>query len=128
MLFPLLRPPHRNERLYIQNKYLLERYGTLCYLQLLDGEPAPLETHLNEIRKERLSRANAQKKKLLSDLGAKLSHAKHDHTYTGVGREDVVFDDMNSVCTATLHLVCHFYEGKVVINSNEATELEIKTR
>ena len=35
---------------------------------------------------------------------------------------------MNSDCTAMLHLVHQVYEGKVVINSNEATELEIKTR
>ena len=44
----------------------------------------------------------------ISDLGAKLSHVKHDHTYVGVsngGRKDVVFDGMNTDCTATLHLV-----------------------
>jgi len=114
-----------------QNKLLIERYGTSCYLQLLDDEPAPPETHLDEIRKKRLSRANAQKKKkLLSELGAKLSHVKNDHTYASVcnvGRQDV-YDDMNSDCTATLHLAHQVYEGKVVINSNEATELEIKTR
>jgi len=113
-----------------QNKLLIETYGTSCYLQLLDDEPAPPETHLDEIRKERLSRANAQKKKLLSELGAKLSHVKHDHTYASVrnvGRKDVC-DDMNSHCTATLNLVHQVYEAKVVINSNEATKLEIETR
>jgi len=49
----------------IQSKLLLERYGTSCYLQLLDDEPAPPESHLEEIKRERLSRANAQATKQL---------------------------------------------------------------
>jgi len=119
------------KRKAIQSKLLLERYGTSCYLQLLDDEPAPHETHLDEIRKERLSKASAQKKKLLNDLGAKLSHVKHDHTYSNVNsddREDVIIDGMNSDCAGTLHLVHQLYEGKAVISSSEATDLEIKTR
>jgi len=50
------------------------KYESSCYLQLLDNEPAPPETHLDEIKQERLSRANAQKEKFLNDLGAKLNY------------------------------------------------------
>ena len=35
-----------------QAKLLLEKYGSSCFLQLLDEEPAPLETHLDEIKQE----------------------------------------------------------------------------
>ena len=100
-------------------------------MQLLDDEPAPPETHLDEIKQERFSRAKAQKEKFLNDLGAKLSHVKHDHSYASVCNrtEEAPFDDMtNSDSTAALHLVRQLYEGKVVLNSKEALELEIKTR
>ena len=39
-----------------QTKLLLERYGSSCYLQLLDDEPAPADNHLEEIKSERLAR------------------------------------------------------------------------
>ena len=45
-----------------QTKSLLERYSSSCYLQLLDDEPAPVDTHLDEIKKERVLRAAEQKK------------------------------------------------------------------
>ena len=54
--------------------------GSSCLLQMLDEEPAPLETHLDEIKQEQLSRAGAQKEKLLHFLAAKLSHVNHDQT------------------------------------------------
>ena len=65
-----------------RTKSLLETYGSSCFLQLLDDEPAPLETHFDEIKKERLARAAAQKKRLLTELTARLHHVNHDHTYT----------------------------------------------
>ena len=54
--------------------------GSSCLLQMLDEEPAPLETHLDEIKQEQLSRAGAQKEKLLHFLAAKLSDVNHDQT------------------------------------------------
>jgi len=53
------------------NKSLLERYSSSCYLQLLDDEPAPSYSHLDEIKKERVIRAAEQKKKLLNELAAR---------------------------------------------------------
>jgi len=32
----------------VLDKSLLERYSSLCYLQLLNDEPAPVDSHLNE--------------------------------------------------------------------------------
>jgi len=68
--------------------------------------------------------------KLLSSLGAKLSHVKYDHTYCSDskdGRDHGVYD-INSDCTDTMHLIRHLYEVKVVISSSEAANLEIETR
>ena len=65
-----------------QTKSMLESYRSSCFLQLLDDEPAPLETHLDEIKKERLARAAAQKKRILTELAVRLNHVNHDHTYS----------------------------------------------
>ena len=70
-----------------QTKLLLDRYGSSCYLQLLDDEPAPAENHLEEITSERITRAAMQRRMLLDKLLAKQHHVKHDHTYTSVGNE-----------------------------------------
>ena len=114
-----------------QVKLLLEKYGSSRFLQLLDEEPAPLETYLDEIKQERLSRAAAQKKKLLHDLAAKQTHVNHDHTYASVsnaGIDETVFEDQKiNYSLATSQLVCELYEDKVVLNSEQAIELEMKT-
>jgi len=55
-----------------QSKSLIERCSSSCYLQLLDDEPAPVDSHLDEIKKERVMRASEQKKRLLNELAAKL--------------------------------------------------------
>lgn len=99
------------------------------FLQLLDEEPAPLETHLDEIKQERLSRAAAQKEKLLHDLAAKLSHVNHDHTYISKSNDETVFEGQESnYSPATSQVVHQLYEGKVILNSKGAVELELKMR
>ena len=45
----------------VQTKSSLERYGSSCFLQLLDDKPAPVDSHLDEIKKERLAQAAKQK-------------------------------------------------------------------
>jgi len=60
---------------------MLERCGSSCFLQLLDDEPAPLETHFDEIKKEQLARAAAQKKRLLIELAATICHVNYDYPY-----------------------------------------------
>ena len=124
MLFPLLRALHRRERPISLSSYQL----FLLFTKLLDDELALPETHLDEIKQERVSRAKALKEKY---LGAKLSHVKQDHSQASLCNrtEEVVFDGMsNSDSTATLHPVRRLYEGKVVLNSKETLELEFKTK
>ena len=70
----------------------------------LDDNTPPPEFHLDEIRREDF-RGNANKKKLLSSTGVKLSHVEHGHTYSSEskdGKDYVVYDVMNSDCIDTL--------------------------
>ena len=65
-----------------QVKAMLSRYGTSGYLQLLDNEPAPLESREEKLRKERLSRAAEKKQQFLEQLKIKQLHVMLDHSYT----------------------------------------------
>ena len=111
-----------------QTKSLLERYSSSCYLQLLDDEPAPVDTHLDEIKKERVLKAAEQKKKLLNELAAKLDQVNHDHTYASCSREveDSTFPS-NDTPSGQLHGM-QLYKSEVVIDGKQAKELEEKTR
>ena len=51
-----------------QAKAMIQRYGTSGYLQLLDEQPAPLETRDKNLKKERLSQAAEQKRQFLKEL------------------------------------------------------------
>ena len=114
-----------------QTKLLLERYGSSCYLQLLNDQPAPAENHLEEIKRERLARAAEQKRKFLNDLLGKQHLVKHDHTYTSASNEV----DEAITCEASkdkasvvpLYLVSQLYENQVDLNLQQAADLEMKT-
>ena len=113
-----------------RTKSLLETYGSSCFLQLLDDEPAPLETHFDEIKKERLARAAAQKKRLLTELTARLHHVNHDHTYTCESKEvteeaETVNLKSNLPVLQAPHLL---YECQVVLDTKAAAELEQQTQ
>ena len=64
-----------------QARSLLMKYGSSCLLQLFDDEPPALEGNFDQVRKERVARAAAQKK-FQDDLAAQVVHVKHDHCYT----------------------------------------------
>ena len=113
-----------------QTKSLLERYGSSCFLQLLDDEPAPAETYLDEVKKERLARAAAQKKRLLTELAARLNHVNHDHTYACARKEVTepsIIPNLHSDLP-TSQATHYLYEHKVVLNAKAAAELEQLTR
>ena len=57
-----------------EEKCMIEKYGTSCFLQLLDDEPAPTKNRLDELKKERLALAVTKKKKFLEDLSCKLQN------------------------------------------------------
>ena len=104
-----------------QMKSLLQRYGSSCFLQLLDDEPAPLETHFDEVKKKRLSRAVAQKKRLLTEIAATLHNVNHDHTYACAnqeGTEEAAIGNLKSELPTSqaVHLL---YEYEMVLNTKQ---------
>ena len=52
---------------------MMTNYGTSCFLQILDDDPAPLDNRKDEIWKERIARAET-KKKLFMQLTNHLSN------------------------------------------------------
>jgi len=86
--------------------------------------------HLDEVKKERLARAAAQKKRLFTELAARLNHVKHDLTYFCTRKEGTdesgkidVKDDVPT--SQAIHLL---YEHKVVLDTEAATKLELQMR
>ena len=109
---------------------MLELYGSSCFLQLLDDEPASLETHFDEIKKEQLARATAQKKRILTELAARLNHVNHDHTYACtnyVAIEEAASQNLTSGLPAS-QVIHQLYEHQVVLDAKAAAELEKETR
>jgi len=108
----------------VQTKSSLERYSSSCFLQLLDDKPAPVDSHLDEIKKERLAQAAKQKQRLSKELAAKLDHVNHDHTYA-VFSGEVEYSSFpsNDSPTHESHGM-QLYNSEVVIDVKLAKELE----
>ena len=45
-----------------EEKCMIVKYGTSCFLQLLDDEPAPAENRLDELKKQRLALAATKRR------------------------------------------------------------------
>ena len=110
-----------------QHKCMIEKYGTSCFLQLLDDEPAPAENRMEELKKERLALAAMKKKKFQDDLSTKLLHLNLDHCY---GSSTEMLDDTKDEkgLQAPKHLVNQLYKNHICIDAETATELERNTR
>ncbi|XP_065901931.1 uncharacterized protein [Dysidea avara] len=105
---------------------MLSRYGTSCFLQLFDAEPAPSVNRSEQIREERIARAAAEQLKFKHSLSKSVNNVNHDHCYP------------NSVITASQykvkdkpapqHLLRTLYEEHICIGPTEAVQLELTTR
>lgn len=110
----------------IATQSMLIRYGTSCFLQLFDAEPAPSVNRVEQIREERIARAAAQQLKFKQDLSQLLNNANHDHSYCGnkiTASQYKVKDE-----PPPQHLVRALYEEHICIGRTEAAELELTTR
>ena len=98
-------------------------------MQILDDEPPPQESHFDEVKKERLARAAAQKKKFQEDLLAKPSYVKHDHGYflTDSVASDTCVTEEKGLAVQP-HLVNELYQNHVVLNFDQIKSLEADTR
>jgi len=113
----------------IQAKLQLSKYGSSCFMQLLDNEPSPKETHLDEIKTERLARAAAAKKKFQEKLAVQVKHIELDHSYAC---SSAVTDAAEPECDTTEvtqpDIATELYTNHVVLNPDCVANLEESTR
>ena len=113
----------------VQAKLLLTKYGSLCFMQLLDNKPSPKETHLDKIKTERLVRAAAAKKIFQEKLSAQAKHVGQDHSYA---QSSAVTDAAELECdmaeVTQPHLVTELYTNHVVVNPDCLADFEESTR
>jgi len=105
---------------------MLIRYGTSCFLQLFDAEPAPSVNRSERIREERIARAAAQQLKFTQSLSQMVNNVNHDHSY----QKSVITASQYKVKDEPppLHLLRALYEEHICIDPTEAAELELTTR
>lgn len=111
----------------IEAQTMVMSYGTSCFLQLLDDEPAP--SSVNRVllaREARLARAEAQKSKLQKELSSLLSRANHDHSYSTCSISTAQYEVENE--SPPPHLIRNLYEEHVCVSPSKAAEIENLTR
>ena len=113
-----------------QTRSMLKKYGASCFVQLLDDKTPPLENHEEEVKKQHLARAAAQKRKFQKELKAKLNHVQHDHTYSFSCNEmeGEIFNNESSIPVTPSNCVSELCESQVKLNSVQTTRLEANTR
>jgi len=67
----------------IQAQSMLLQYGTSCFLQLLDDEPALTEDRIQKLRDEWIARATAKRLKFQQEITSITDKTNHDHNYSG---------------------------------------------
>lgn len=105
---------------------MLSRYGTSGYLQLLDNEPAPLESREEKLKKERLLRAAEKKQQFLEQLKIKQLHVTLDHNYTSetIGTKE----SLQIPHSENQLLLRELYTNHVCIDHAAIVDLELQTR
>ena len=106
---------------------MIEKHGTSCFLQLLDGEAAPAENRLEQMKRERLTLAAAKNQKFKDDLSARLLHLNSDHCY--YTSNDMLGDskDDKKVIPSSKYLVNQLYHCHICLDSESIIELERST-
>jgi len=66
---------------------MLSIYGTSCFLQILDEEPAPSENRQEELRELRIEQAKKKQRLYKQQLSYKQACVEHDHSY-GISSND----------------------------------------
>ena len=103
------------------------RYGTSCFLQLLDDEHAPSSDNRTKLtRDKRLARAEAQRSKFQTNLSKLLKQANCDHTCSA-GSISAVHHEVENE-PPQLHVVRNLHEEHICISPSKAIEIEALTR
>ena len=105
-------------------------YGTCGYLQMLDDEPAPLESReefLEKEKEERLSHAAEKKCRFQEELATMQLCVQHDHRYASYTADKPLTESCDHSADIH-HLVRSLYTNHICINITNIHELEIHTR
>ena len=115
-----------------QTKSMLTRYGTSCFLQLLDEEaPSVIENRIETMkmkRQERLERAAAQRKKFLDELCALQQCVDHDHSYSCLPDSSMVSTSKDEMPFVRQDMVDNLYHNHVCLSPEACIQLEASTR
>ena len=111
-------------------KSMLTSYGTSCFIQILDDELAPLDNRKEEIREERIARAEMQKKKLMQHLAALQSCVLHDHDYASKDDDPLPKQQEESVSELNVQqkVIDDLYTNHIHISATTINELETSTQ
>ena len=109
---------------------MLTSYGTSCFVQILDDELAPLENQKEEMWKERIARADMQKKQLMQHLVALQSSVLHDHDYICKADDPLPNQQEEIVNESNVQqkLIDDLYTHHIHISATRINELETSTR
>ena len=107
---------------------MMTTYGTNCFLQILDDDPAPLDNRKDELQKERKARAEMQKKRYMEQLSTSQSSVKHDHNYALAKDFSTPTQEVPAGDYEQQKLINDLYNHHVCIDAAAIQELELSTR
>ena len=112
---------------------MMTSYGTSCFLQILDDDPAPLDDRKDEMRKERIARAEMKKKLFMQQLSANQTSVKHDHNYaaardSSTPAQEIPTGETKDGDYEQQKLIGDLYNHHVCIDATAIQELELSTR
>ena len=106
---------------------MVTRYGTSCFLQLLDDETAPSEDKIQKAREERISKAKAMQSRFQQELCDLISVANHDHSYSSSAIAASPYTVEDSKVPPSPDIVRNLYEEHICIGPSEAIYIEAST-
>ena len=112
---------------------MMTSYGTSCFLQILDDDPATLDDRKDEMRKERIARAKMKKKLFMQQVSANQTFVKHDHNYAAARNsstpaQEIPTGEIKDGDYEQQELIGDLYNHHVCIDATAIQELELSTR
>lgn len=112
----------------LENKSMMISYGTSCYLQILDEEPAPQPSRKEELRKKRLARADEKKQMFLQQLALQQASIQQDHDYGLISCDTVPAKQCAKSEIVIQKRAKELYSHHVCLSPSSISEIEESTR
>ena len=109
---------------------MLTRYGTSCFLQLLDEEASSvIENRIETMKMKRQERAATQRKKYLDELSALQQCVGHDHSYSGLPDLSKASTSTNDeVAFVPQDMIDRLYHNHICLSPEACIQVEASTR